>query len=127
MKQLVIAKILLDYPFGQLLEHLKPKLTSSTFGQEEIRIIAIFSLILHYSTRQILVEASKAILLDKSLASALEKIVQASCGKGPTLVCCDEDTPAGETLIFVLLLYFFSLRRLVVLTVVVYTNHLVCN
>ncbi|XP_042471205.1 protein PUTATIVE RECOMBINATION INITIATION DEFECT 1 isoform X1 [Zingiber officinale] len=94
----------------KLLEHLKAKLTSSTFGQEEILIIAIFSLILHYSTRQILVEASKAILLDKSLALALERIVHTSCGKGPTLVSCDEDTPAGETLIFVLLLYFFTLR-----------------
>ncbi|XP_065041354.1 protein PUTATIVE RECOMBINATION INITIATION DEFECT 1-like [Musa acuminata AAA Group] len=95
----------------KLLEHLRPKLVHYSFGQEEHLILAIFSLILHYSTRQVLQEASKAILLDKSLASAVEKVVQTACEKGPALNAYDEETPIGETLIFLLLLYVFSLRR----------------
>ncbi|CAL9158609.1 unnamed protein product [Musa hybrid cultivar] len=96
----------------KLLEHLRPKLVHYSFGQEEHLILAIFSLILHYSTRQVLQEASRAILLDKSLASAIEKVVQTACKKGPALNAYDEETPIGETLIFLLLLYVFSLRSL---------------
>ncbi|WOL17779.1 protein PRD1 [Canna indica] len=96
----------------KLLEHLRPKLASETFGQQELLIVAIFCLILQLSTRQVLREASKAILLDHSLSSAADRVVQAACAKGPALVTCDEGSPVGDTLIFVLLLYLFSLRSM---------------
>lgn len=86
-----------------------------TCSQDGHLIMSILSLILYHSTNQTLTEASKAILLNTSLASAVNNVIQAACAKGPALVDHDEETSAGETLLFVLLLYFFSLRRSVIM------------
>lgn len=86
-----------------------------TCSQDGHLIMSILSLILYHSTNQTLTEASKAILLNTSLASAVNNVIQAACAKGPALVDHDEETSTGETLLFVLLLYFFSLRRSVIM------------
>ncbi|XP_058103198.1 protein PUTATIVE RECOMBINATION INITIATION DEFECT 1 isoform X2 [Magnolia sinica] len=99
----------------KLLECLIPTFSADTCNQEGHLVICILSLILHHSTNQALTEAAKVILLNTSLASAVNNIIQAACGKGLTLVDHDEETSTGETLTFVLLLYFFSLRSLDVL------------
>ncbi|KAF8402165.1 hypothetical protein HHK36_013117 [Tetracentron sinense] len=57
-------------------------------------------------------KASKAILLNTSLVCTTNNTIHAACLKGPALADHDEETNTGEILIFVLLLYFFSLRRL---------------
>lgn len=76
-------------------------------------MIGILCLVLHHSTNpaQALGEASKAILLNTALISAVDQKIQAACSKGPALVNHDEQTSFGESLLLVLLLYFFSLKR----------------
>lgn len=74
-------------------------------------VMGILSLILSQCGNQTLTEASKAILLNKPLASAVNNVIQAACVKGPALIDHDEEPGIGETLTSVLLLYFFSLRR----------------
>nr|XP_010929840.1 protein PRD1 [Elaeis guineensis] len=96
----------------KLLEHLNTRLPSQSCGQEEHLIISIFCLILHQSTNQVLKEASKVILLNNSLVTAAGSLIQTACAKGPALVDYDAETTLGKSLIFVLLLYFFSLKSL---------------
>ncbi|KAM7465531.1 hypothetical protein LguiB_013093 [Lonicera macranthoides] len=80
--------------------------------QEVLLAVAILSLILHRSTNQVLVEASKIILLSTPLVSTINSTISENCSKGPALVNQDEGSKTGETLIFLLLLHYFSLRRL---------------
>jgi hypothetical protein len=68
---------------------------------------------LHYSTKQVLKDAAKAVILSRSLVSLMDRVVQEACAKGPALSEHGEETPLGEMLISVLLLSFFSMRRLV--------------
>ncbi|PKA53941.1 Protein PRD1 [Apostasia shenzhenica] len=96
----------------KLLEYVNPILVSQPWGQEARLVLSIFCLILHHSKSQVLEEASKAVLLSTSLASAIENIVQKACDKGSSLVDHDEETEIGECLTSVLLLYFFSLDSL---------------
>lgn len=78
---------------------------------EVITIIAILCLILHHSTNQALIEASKTILLTARLVSTIDMTISEACSKGPALYDHDEGTGTGEVLLFVLLLLLFSLRR----------------
>ena len=91
--------------------YLIPMVTAGGWTQESLLVLGILSLILHHSTNQALVEASKAILLNDSLVSMINNVIHTSCSKGPALVEDDEETRNGETLTFVLLLHFFSCRR----------------
>lgn len=100
--------------FLQLLEFLNAKLASNSCGEEGSLIIGILCLILRHSTNHVLKEASMAILTCKSLVSTVDAIIQRVCTKGPSIVDQEEAGP-GECLIFILLLYFFSLKRLVLL------------
>lgn len=86
-------------------------MTAGEWTIESLLVLGILSLILHHSTSQALIEASKAILLNASLVSMINDVIQTSCSKGPALIEDDEETRKGETLTFVLLLDFFSLRR----------------
>ncbi|KAF8402166.1 hypothetical protein HHK36_013118 [Tetracentron sinense] len=96
----------------KLLDFFIPTMAADTCNQESLLIIGILSLILHHSTNQALAEASKAILLNTSLVCTINNTIHAACSKGPALADHNEETNTGETLIFVLLLYFFSLRSL---------------
>lgn len=78
---------------------------------ESLLIISTLSLILHHSTNNALIEASKYIVLSTSLMSTVNSTIDAACLKGPALTDYDEGASTGEYLIFVLLLYYFSIRR----------------
>lgn len=78
---------------------------------EALLAFAIFSLILHQSTSKVLLGAANAILFNGSLASMIKNVIHEACLKGPALFDCNEGTSIGESLIFVLLLNYFSLRR----------------
>ncbi|KAJ7005425.1 hypothetical protein NC653_004899 [Populus alba x Populus x berolinensis] len=43
-------------------------------------------------------------------------MIQAACSKGPSLLDCDEETSTGENLMFALLLFYFSLRSIPLLS-----------
>ncbi|XP_073007559.1 protein PUTATIVE RECOMBINATION INITIATION DEFECT 1 isoform X2 [Typha latifolia] len=96
----------------EFLEYLNPKLASQSCSQEDNVILGIFCLILHHSTNKVLQEAAKAITLSSPLVSLMDSVVQTACSKGPALVEHDEETALGESLVFVLLLSFFSLESL---------------
>ncbi|XP_072961371.1 protein PUTATIVE RECOMBINATION INITIATION DEFECT 1 isoform X2 [Typha angustifolia] len=96
----------------EFLEYLNPKLASQSCSQEDNVILGIFCLILHHSTNKVLQEAAKAIILSSPLVSLMDSVVQTACSKGPALVEHDEETALGESLVFVLLLSFFSLESL---------------
>ncbi|XP_077226996.1 putative recombination initiation defect 1 [Tasmannia lanceolata] len=96
----------------KLLEVLIAALDANTSNKVGNLIMSIFSLILHHSTNHALPEPSKAILLNTSLVSAIDTIIHATCAKGPALADHDEETSTGETIIFVLILNFFSIRSM---------------
>lgn len=77
-------------------------------------ILGILCLVLHHSTDGALVEASKAVLLNTSLASTLSSAIHVACPNGPAMHNIDEGTKAGETLIHVLLLHYFAFKRLAI-------------
>ncbi|KAM3246818.1 protein putative RECOMBINATION INITIATION DEFECT 1 [Capsicum annuum] len=74
--------------------------------------IGILSMVLHHSVNQVMVEASKTIILSTPLLSLVNTTIADACSKGPSLVDQDEGTRSGEALVFVLSLVFFSLRSL---------------
>ncbi|PIA29814.1 hypothetical protein AQUCO_05800113v1 [Aquilegia coerulea] len=94
----------------KFLEVLNSTMLADAFSQEGLIVIGILSLVLRLYNNKALVEASKAILLNTSLVSTMNTVIQSACSKGPALVDHDEETLTGETLIFLLLLYFYSLR-----------------
>ncbi|KAF5950529.1 hypothetical protein HYC85_012522 [Camellia sinensis] len=94
----------------KLMDYLVPSVAADRWTEECLIIIGIFSLILNHSTKQALVETSKTILLSTPLVSIINNTIHVACSKGPALIDHDEGTETGETLLFVLLLHFFSLR-----------------
>lgn len=94
------------------MEHFEPPVAADSWNHESLLVIGILSLVLHHSTNGVLVEASKSILFKTSLISAINSTISAAILKGPALVDHDEGTSLGQSLIFVLLLNYFSLRRL---------------
>lgn len=103
----------------KLLEVLIPTLAEGTCKQEGLLVIGILSQVLHLSTMEAFKEASLAILVNTPLISAVDNIIYTACSKGPALVDHDESTGIGETLIFVLLLYLCSLKRLVLFRLII--------
>ena len=88
-----------------------PSEAADWWNVESLVVIGILSLVLHHSANEALVDASKTILFNSSLVSAINSTIRAASLKGPALVDHDEGTSIGETLIFALLLNYFSLRR----------------
>ncbi|KAE9585744.1 hypothetical protein Lalb_Chr24g0394531 [Lupinus albus] len=80
-------------------------------SHEFLFVIGILSLILHLSISTALEEASKQILFNTSLISAVNTIVCAVSSAGPVLVDHDEGTSTAKPLIFVLLLDYFAIKR----------------
>ncbi|KAL5849112.1 hypothetical protein ACOSQ3_007178 [Xanthoceras sorbifolium] len=96
----------------KLIDYLISTVAVCGWTHESLLVINILSLILHHSTNKALVEASKAIVFNTSLVSTINSTIYDACSKGPALIDCDEGTSTGETLIFLLILYYFSLRSL---------------
>lgn len=74
-------------------------------------VIGILCLVLYHSSDGALVEASRSIVLNSYLVSAINTVVDVACSKGPALTQYQGETDIGEALAFTLPLYFFSLRR----------------
>ncbi|MFS8008378.1 hypothetical protein Hanom_Chr14g01272061 [Helianthus anomalus] len=97
----------------ELMHYLISTITENGCTQEALLVMGIFCLILHHSLHQVLLEASKTILLNTRLIALINKTIHDACLKGPALYDHDEATQTGECLIFCLLLNYFCLRRLV--------------
>ncbi|KAK6255277.1 hypothetical protein QQP08_013866 [Theobroma cacao] len=96
----------------KLIDSLIPAVKKHGWNQEGLLLVGILSLILHHSSNKVLIEASKSIICNASLISTINSTVQAVSGRGPALIEYDEGTSSEENLIFLLLLYYFSLRCL---------------
>ncbi|KAK6266107.1 hypothetical protein QUC31_016944 [Theobroma cacao] len=96
----------------KLIDSLIPAVKKHGWNQEGLLLVGILSLILHHSSNKVLIEASKSLICNASLISTINSTVQAVSGRGPALIEYDEGTSSGENLIFLLLLYYFSLRCL---------------
>ncbi|CAN0916350.1 Protein PUTATIVE RECOMBINATION INITIATION DEFECT 1 [Linum grandiflorum] len=83
-----------------------------SLSDEGLQVIANFCLILHQSTKEVLLGASNAILFNVSLVSMVDGLMRAACSKGPDLAGYDETTSGGENLLVLLLLCYFSLRSI---------------
>ncbi|KAL8481013.1 hypothetical protein ACS0TY_027519 [Phlomoides rotata] len=94
----------------KLMDYLIPAMTSDGWTEEVLTVIGVLCLILHHSTKETLVEASKIIVLNVQLILAINSTIFEACSKGHVLFDHDEGTRTGEILIFVLLLLFFSMR-----------------
>jgi len=96
----------------KLLEFINSGIDYTSSNQEHKILIGVLCFVLHHSANKVLVEPAKAIILNSSLVSLTDVIVQKACSKGPSLFQHNQDTAFGELLSFVLLLVFFSLRSL---------------
>lgn len=96
----------------QLLEFINSGIDYTSSGQEHKIVVGILCLVLHHSSSNFLIEPAKAIILNSSLVSLTDVVVNNACVKGPSLFQHNQETTFGEFLILVLLLVFFSLRSL---------------
>ncbi|KAL0382871.1 UNVERIFIED_CONTAM: protein putative RECOMBINATION INITIATION DEFECT 1 [Sesamum calycinum] len=96
----------------KLMDYMFSAVASDGWTEEVLTIVGILTLILHHSTKEALVEASKTIILNVPLVSTINNIISEACSKGPALSDHDEGTRTGDVLIFVLLLLCFSLRSI---------------
>ncbi|RLM74576.1 hypothetical protein C2845_PM15G04710 [Panicum miliaceum] len=96
----------------KLLEFINSGIDYTSSNQEHKILIGILCFVLHHSANKVLIEPAKAIILNSSLVSLTDVIVQKACSKGPSLFQHNQDTAFGELLSLVLLLVFFSLRSL---------------
>ncbi|KAI3470063.1 hypothetical protein Pfo_026726 [Paulownia fortunei] len=94
----------------KLMDYLMPTVASDGWTEEVLTIIGTLSLIMNHSTKEVLTEASKIIILNVPLISTINTIISEACSKGHALFDHDEGTRTGKVLIFVLSLLFFSLR-----------------
>ncbi|XP_039772409.1 protein PUTATIVE RECOMBINATION INITIATION DEFECT 1-like [Panicum virgatum] len=96
----------------KLLEFINSGIDYTSSNQEHKILIGVLCFVLHHSANKVLVEPAKAIILNSSLVSLTDVIVQKACSKGPSLFQHNQDTAFGELLSLVLLLVFFSLKSL---------------
>lgn len=98
----------------QLVKNLSTILTSNRCSTESVTVIGILSLILNHTANGVLHESVKILLLSTSWVPAVKKLVDATCSRNQK----DSDIDEGsiETLLLMLLLQHFSLKRLVVFT-----------
>ncbi|MCD7447692.1 hypothetical protein HAX54_032885 [Datura stramonium] len=95
---------------AKIIDYLIPSVAADGWTQGTLISIGILSIVLHHSVNQVMVEASKTIILSTPLLSLVNTTIANACSKGPSLVDQDEGTRSGEALVFVLSLLFFSLR-----------------
>ncbi|KAJ8553823.1 hypothetical protein K7X08_024501 [Anisodus acutangulus] len=94
----------------KIIDYLIPSVDADGWHPGTLISIGILSMVLHHSVNQVMVGASKTILLSTPLLSLVNTTIANACSKGPSLVDQDEGTRSGEALVFVLSLLFFSLR-----------------
>ncbi|KAL1807105.1 hypothetical protein ACET3Z_030173 [Daucus carota] len=96
----------------KLMDYLIATATADGWNHEGLMIIGILCLILHHSTNQALLGVSKSILLCSALVQIITKTIREACSKGPALTDHDEGTNVGASLIFLLLLNYFSFKSM---------------
>ncbi|KAG9146206.1 hypothetical protein Leryth_007919 [Lithospermum erythrorhizon] len=94
----------------KLVDSLVHTIASEGWIRETLIILGILSLVLHHSTNNALIEASKTVLLNTPLILTINSAIFDACSKGPALTDLDEETSNGEILISLLLLLFYSIR-----------------
>ncbi|CAN4086134.1 unnamed protein product [Withania somnifera] len=91
----------------KIIDYLIPSVAADGWTPGSLISIPILSMGLHHSVNQVMVEASKTIILSTHLLSLVNTTISSACSKGPSLV--DQDN-SGEALVFVLSLLLFCLR-----------------
>ncbi|TMW92668.1 hypothetical protein EJD97_012745 [Solanum chilense] len=94
----------------KIIDYLIPSVAADGWTPGTLISIGILSMVLHHSVNQVMVEASKTIILSTHMLSLVNTTIANACSKGPSLVEQDEGTRSVEALVFVLSLLFFSLR-----------------
>ncbi|CAN4088215.1 unnamed protein product [Withania somnifera] len=94
----------------KIIDYLIPSVAADGWTPGTLISIGILSMVLHHSVNQVMVEASKTIILSTTLLSLVNSTIAIACSKGPSLVDQDEGKRFEEALVFVLSLLFFSLR-----------------
>ncbi|GLJ47067.1 hypothetical protein SUGI_0993670 [Cryptomeria japonica] len=81
-------------------------------NHESVILFSLLSLILQKSKPEegLLVESSRAIVLNNHLGITVEGIIKNACAKGPALAQLDERTSSGQIVISALVYHFFWLR-----------------
>ncbi|XP_010532711.1 PREDICTED: protein PRD1 [Tarenaya hassleriana] len=96
----------------KLLNYFSMQGTVLTQNHETLIMVGILCLVLNHSSSGALLEASKSIVLSPVLASKMHTVVDAACSKGPALGENYHGTDIGNSLAFVLLLSFFTMKSL---------------
>ncbi|PNT65532.1 hypothetical protein BRADI_4g44050v3 [Brachypodium distachyon] len=96
----------------KLLEYFNSSLDCISSHQKHKILIGTFCLILHHSANKVLMEPAKAIILNSSLVSLTDGVIQEARAKGPSLLQHNQETDFGGFMIFILQLVYFSLRSL---------------
>lgn len=80
---------------------------------ESVLLFSLLALMLQKSKPKegLLLESSRAIVLNSHLGSAVENIVGNACAKGAALAQLSEKTSSGQILISALVYHLFWLRR----------------
>nr|pir hypothetical 15.1K protein - Arabidopsis thaliana [Arabidopsis thaliana] len=87
----------------KLLNFLSLRDTAIKQNHEDMVVIGILSLVLYHSSDGALVEASRNIVSNSYLVSAINTVVDVACSKGPALTQCQDETNIGEALAFTLM------------------------
>nr|XP_016504520.1 PREDICTED: protein PRD1-like [Nicotiana tabacum] len=96
----------------KIIDYLIPSVAADGWTPATLISLGILSMVLHHSANQVMVEASKTILLSTPLLSLVNTTIANACSKVPSLVDQDKGMRSGEVLVFVLSLLFFSLKSL---------------
>ena len=95
----------------QIIDYLIPSVAADGWTPGTLISIGILSMVLHHSVNQVMVEASKTIILSTHMLSLVNTTIANACSKGPSLLEQNEGARSVEALVFVLSLLFFSLRE----------------
>ncbi|XP_010318924.1 protein PUTATIVE RECOMBINATION INITIATION DEFECT 1 [Solanum lycopersicum] len=94
----------------KIIDYLIPSVAADGWTPGTLISIGILSMVLHHSVNQVMVEASKTIILSTHMLSLVNTTIANACSKGPSLLEQNEGARSVEALVFVLSLLFFSLR-----------------
>ncbi|GAB2249560.1 hypothetical protein Droror1_Dr00012919 [Drosera rotundifolia] len=94
----------------KLLDTCGLSIAETEWTETGLLVVGVLSLILHYSSHHALVETTKFIVLNSSLACSIGSTIAAVRGKVTSSACLDENTDTGKALVLLLILYYFYLR-----------------
>ena len=86
-------------------------MTANGWTEEHFLVVGVLSLVLHHSTEGALIEASRFICLNSSLASLVRASIDELSTNGSASSELNEGTNIEQVLVLLLLFYYFHLRR----------------